>query len=38
MFFLLTIYSKLTPTSINVEIVNNVGPRLKMFGSLFSTE
>jgi putative Mn2+ efflux pump MntP len=38
MFFLLTIYNKLTPTLINVQFVNDVGPRLKMFGSLVSTE
>jgi hypothetical protein len=36
MFFLLTIYNKFTPTPINIELVNDVGPRLKMFGSLVS--
>ncbi len=36
--FLLTIYNKLTPTPINVELVNDVGPRLKMFRSLASTK
>jgi hypothetical protein len=34
----LTIYNKWTLTLINVEFVNDVGPRLKMFGSLASTE
>jgi hypothetical protein len=36
--FLLTIYNKLTLTPINVELVNDVGPRLTMFGSLVSTK
>jgi len=38
MFFLLTTYNKLTPAPINVELVNDVGLGLKMFGSLVSIE